>query len=339
MISVYIHICNQLWYCNLIKALEQQPSHSTITAVLLTSDAIISFLGLKTELCFGHGCCGHRMLMEHERIYALGMLWSPYALGTQTDICIGHGCSGHRMLLEHERNYARGMDALGMDALVIACSWKTNGIMLWAWMLWSPYALGTRTELCIGHGCSAHRMLLERERNYVLGMDAPVTVCSWNTNGIMQGAWMLLSVNALGTRTELCFGHGCFGHRMLLENERIYALGMDAPFTVCSWNTNGYMHWAWMLRSPYALGTRTELCKGHGCFGHRMLLENERIYTLGMDALFTVCSWNTNRIMLWAWMLRSPYALQPERKANKCKPETTCVSLDGKIIPWRLLLH
>ena len=28
-----------------------------------------------------------------------------------------------------------------MDALVIVCSWNTNGIMLWAWMLWSSYAL------------------------------------------------------------------------------------------------------------------------------------------------------------------------------------------------------
>ena len=51
------------------------------------------------------------------------------------------------MLLEQERDYG-----LGMDALVSACSWNTNGIMVWAWMLWSPYALGTRTELWFGHG-------------------------------------------------------------------------------------------------------------------------------------------------------------------------------------------
>ena len=44
------------------------------------------------------------------------------------------------MLLEHDRNYD-----LGMDALVTVCSWNTNGIMIWARMLWSPYALGTRT--------------------------------------------------------------------------------------------------------------------------------------------------------------------------------------------------
>ena len=65
------------------------------------------------------------MLLEHERNYDLGM----DALVTP-------------MLLEHERNYD-----LGMDALVTVCSWNTNGIMIWAWMLWSPYALGTRTEL------------------------------------------------------------------------------------------------------------------------------------------------------------------------------------------------
>ena len=49
--------------------------------------------------------------------------------------------------------------------------------MLWAWMLWSqsPYALGTRTELWFRRRCSGHRMLLERVRNYGLGMDALVT--------------------------------------------------------------------------------------------------------------------------------------------------------------------
>ena len=46
------------------------------------------------------------------------------------------------MLLEHERNYDLGMDVLGT-----VCSWNTNGIMIWAWMLWEPYAPGTRAEL------------------------------------------------------------------------------------------------------------------------------------------------------------------------------------------------
>ena len=72
------------------------------------------------------------------------------------------------MLLEHERDYG-----LGMDALV------------------SVYALGTRTKLWFGHGCSGQRMLLEHERNYGLGMDALVTVCSGNTNETMVWAWML----------------------------------------------------------------------------------------------------------------------------------------------------
>ena len=48
------------------------------------------------------------------------------------------------MLLEHERNYD-----LGMDALVTVCFGNTNGIMVWAWMLWSAYALGTRTALWV----------------------------------------------------------------------------------------------------------------------------------------------------------------------------------------------
>ena len=308
-------------------------------------------LETRTELWFGHGCSGRRMLLEHERNYGLGMdalvavcswntngllvwntngvvvwawmpygimvwgldalgtelwfevwmLWTPYALGTRTESWFGHGCSGRRMLLEHEQNHG-----LGMDALVAVCSWNTNGIMVWAWMLWSPYALGTRTELWFGHGCSGRRMRLEHERNYGLGMDALVIDCTWNMNRIMVWAWMLWSSYALGTRTKFWFWHGCSGRRMRLEHERNYGLGMDALVALCSWNTNGIMVWAWMLWSSTALGTRTELWFGHGCSGRRMLLEHERNFGFGMDALVAVCAWNTNGIMVRAWMLRFP---------------------------------
>ena len=84
--------------------------------------------------------------------------------------------------------------------------------MVWAWKLWSPYALAT-----VPHG-----------RYYGLGMDAIV-------------------MYALGTRTLFWFGHGCSGHRMLLDHRRYYGLGKDALVTVCSWNTDMIMVRAWML--------------------------------------------------------------------------------------------
>ena len=142
-------------------------------------------------------------------------------------------------------------------------------------MLWSPHALGTRAEIWFGHGCFGHHMLLEHKRNYGLGMAALVTVCSWNMSRDIVWAWMLWSPYAFGTRTESWFGHACSGHRMLLEHEQRYGLGMDALVAVGSWNTNGIMVWAWLLWSPYALGTRTELLFGHGCSGHCMLLDHE----------------------------------------------------------------
>ena len=60
-----------------------------------------------------------------------------------------NGCSGDRMRWGHVRNYDLGMDALliariqkpernyelVMDALATVCSWDTNGIRGWAWML------------------------------------------------------------------------------------------------------------------------------------------------------------------------------------------------------------
>ena len=224
---------------------------------------------------------------------------------------------GNRMLLEHERYHG-----LGMDALATVCSWNTNVIMVWAWAHCQPYALGTRTLSWFGHGRIGNRMLLEHERYHGLGnrmlleheryhglsMGALPTVCSGNTNVSMVWAWMLLQPYALGTRTLSWFGHGCSGNRMLLEHERYHGLSMGALPTVCSWNTNVIMVWAWMLWQPYALGTRTLSWFGHGCSGNRMLLEHERYHGLGMGALATVCSWNTNVIMVWAWMLWQAYA-------------------------------
>ena len=84
--------------------------------------------------------------------------------------CKPTACSCHRMLLKHER----------------------TELWLWAWMLWSPYALGTRTE-------------------------------SW------LWAWMLWSPYALGTRTELWFGHGCSGHSMLHIKKRAFRWTEKSP--------------------------------------------------------------------------------------------------------------
>ena len=55
---------------------------------------------------------------------------------------------------------------------------------------------------------------------------------------------------------------------------------------------------AWMLWSAYAPGTRTLLWFRHRCFGQCMLSEHESYYGLGMDALVSVCSRNTNVIMV-----------------------------------------
>ena len=43
-------------------------------------------------------------------------------------------------------------------------------------MIWSPYALGTRTKLWFGHGCSGQPMLLEHVLNYGLGKDALISL-------------------------------------------------------------------------------------------------------------------------------------------------------------------
>ena len=168
--------------------------------------------------------------------------------------------------LEHERNYG-----LGMDALFTVRWWKTNVILVWAWMHWLPYALGTRTESWFGHGCLTNRTHFRTRTE--LGMDA-------------------LLITLPRTRTLLWFAHACTGYGMLLEHQRTYCLGMDALLIEVSRTRIG-----------------TELWFGHGCTGYRMLLEHERNYGLRMEALVTVCSWNTNGIMVCAWMHWLRYAL------------------------------
>ena len=92
-------------------------------------------------------------------------------------------------------------------------------------------------------------MPAEHERSYGLGMDAFVSVCSGNATVIM--VW---GMNAL---VSVCSGSVTV----------ILVWGMDALVSVCSRNTNVIMVWAWMLWSAYALGARTVLWFGHGCFG------------------------------------------------------------------------
>ena len=165
----------------------------------------------------------------------------------------------------HERYYG-----LGMGALFTVCSRTTNVIMVWAWVLWLPYALEPRTLLWSGHGCSGYRMLSNHECYYGLSMDALFTVCSRTTNVIMVWAWVLWLPYALEPRMLLWSGHGCSGYRMLSNHECYYGLGMDALVTICSRTTNVIMVWAWVLWLPYALEPRTLLWFGHGCSGYRM---------------------------------------------------------------------
>ena len=194
---------------------------------------------------------------------------------------------------------------LGMDAIVIVCSRNTNIVMVWAWMLWLSFALGTRALPWFGHGCAI--------------------VCSRNTNVIMVWTWShyfwyafgtrtflwfgrgcaivsMLSephrhhlphaVYALGTRTLFWFGNGCTCYRMLSEHERYSGLGMDALVIVCSRNTNVIMVWTWSHYFWYAFGTRTFLWFGRGCAIVSMLSEPHRhhlpyaVYALGTRTLF-----------------------------------------------------
>ena len=80
--------------------------------------------------------------MTHVKGFQIGTLLS---LDHGWPTFLRRGCIGHRMLLIHVRDYG-----LGMDALVTVCSCYTIGIMVWAWMHWSPYALDTRLGLWFG---------------------------------------------------------------------------------------------------------------------------------------------------------------------------------------------
>ena len=87
------------------------------------------------------------------------------------------------------------------------------------------------------------------------------------------------------------------------EDERCWGLRIDTMVNVCIRNTNVNMAWTWMLWFWDALGTRTILWYGHGCPGFRLHSDDERYHGLGMSRLVIGCTWNTNVLMFWAWML------------------------------------
>ena len=125
----------------------------------------------------------------------------------------GHGCSGHRVLSEHERSHG-----LGMGALVSVCSWNTNAIMVWAWVLQCRYALGTRTLVWFGHGCSNDRMLLEHEpRN--------TNVVWFGEYVVWFGEWMLWPTYALETRTFFVVSAWVLWSPCAPGHKRYYCLG------------------------------------------------------------------------------------------------------------------
>ena len=65
----------------------------------------------------------------------------------------------------------------------------------------------------------------------------------------------------------------------------------------------GCLHSSASNATPCALETQSKLWSGHGCSRHRMRLEHEQKYGLGIDAPATACSWNKNEIIVWAPML------------------------------------
>ena len=109
------------------------------------------------------------------------------------------------------------------------------------WLL-SSLALSLLVSWVLLFGCSHHRVhsntnrsiawasmlssssALEHERYNGLGMDALVTVCSWNRTVTMSWAWMLLSLSAV-------------------EHDRYYGLGMDAFIMEC--NRTRSLLWFW----------------------------------------------------------------------------------------------
>ena len=113
------------------------------------------------------------MISEHERYHGLGMDAFVIVCSSNTNVIVVWAWSHFfGMLSEHERYYGLGMVAQFMVCSVIVCSRNTNIIMVLAWMHYLSYALGTRTLLWCGHGCTCYRMLSQHERYYGLGIDA-----------------------------------------------------------------------------------------------------------------------------------------------------------------------
>ena len=80
-------------------------------------------------------------------------------------------------------------------------------------MLLTPAADPLQSGVVIAPQCNP----LEHERDYDFGMDALVTVCSWNTNGIMILAWYECSPSLEMARPEPPHGSTTLRRRFRVE--------------------------------------------------------------------------------------------------------------------------
>ena len=97
------------------------------------------------------------------------------------------------------------------------------------------------------------------------------------------GVYMYITTTLRSAVTRSCspqkfflwFRHECCGSRMHLEHERYYAWGMHAPYAPC---TRMLLRIGRGFSDNPMCSKRMLLWLGHGCYGRRMLLEDERCY-------------------------------------------------------------
>ena len=102
-----------------------------------------------------------------------------------------------------------------------------------------------------GLGCAGSRVRLEHQCYYGLGMDALLTVCTWNTNV------MMVLATECSENVAVCWGLGCGDNQMQIEQGYYHGVGMDAPITGWSWSMDVVMAFARMLWHPSGVGART----------------------------------------------------------------------------------
>ena len=230
-------------------------------------------------------------LSQNRNSSILWMSMQCLILSPRTEIAVFNGCkcSVQNSLLEQKQQYS-----MDVNVVFTTLSWDRNSSIQWMSMQCSLLSPGTEIAVFNGCQCSVHYSLLGQKQQYSMDVNVVFTTLSWDRNSSIQ--WMSMQCSVLSPGTEIAVFNGCqcSVHYSLLGQKQQYSMDVNVVFRTLSWNRNSSIQQMSMQCSVLSPGTEIAVFNGCQCSVQYSLLEQKQQYSMDVNVVFSILSWNRN---------------------------------------------